>query len=97
MSQSYDEQSDPALEAEPATEPALDAEEPTGSLDDAAEPLGAETPAETPAASDAAPMSNAIIQATEVHTQGDNEAQAPSLNIADQHERTGSGRGTRWA
>ena len=46
MSQSYDEQSDPALEAEPATEPALDAEEPAGSLDDAAEPMGAETPVE---------------------------------------------------
>jgi len=44
VSQSYDEQSGPALEAEPATEPALDAEEPAGSLDDAAEPLGAETP-----------------------------------------------------
>ena len=44
MSQSYDEQSESALEADPATEPALDAEQPST---DAAEPLVAEEPVVT--------------------------------------------------
>lgn len=44
MSQSYDEQSESALEADPATEPALDAEQPST---DAAEPQVAEEPVVT--------------------------------------------------
>ena len=44
MSQSYDEQSESALEADPATEPALDAEQPST---EAAEPLVAEEPVVT--------------------------------------------------
>jgi transcriptional antiterminator NusG len=79
VSQSYDDQSDPALEAEPVTEPALDAEQPST---DAAEPQVAEEPVVTEEAGvetgtpveDAAPVVDAEELADEP---------APSLDDAD--------------
>jgi len=79
VSQSYDDQSDPALEAEPVTEPALDAEQPST---DAAEPQVAEEPVVTEEAGvetgtpveDAAPVVDAEELADEP---------APSLDDED--------------